>query len=597
MSGPDYKRLLGLISELTSTENNDKKEMIAAIAHLTLRVSHLYDTLSQEYQDIRILQGQELNDQSRLSAQEAKQRQDEINLAKATEIAKGAAADVMKLKRFDEQLQNLALLTSELRSTGHVNLVHATPQSRRMDLLQAQINVLSGAITSISKDLDQQEDEIHLFGQDMLDVDAVVENNVKALKDVFNFEKTQQVLDTMEGVVDAISAGVDAAVAAKDQVKSWTEWIPELGGVSSAIEDFIGSGVETVGTGAETFEATKILVMAKKGIKVAKFVNTQASTVAKLVGNMGTIKEDVMTHPWVKGAITASMLSGLERARDINNKEAYLDNKLHPTYTYLMEPLRGSELSKALTDSVYSSWPGFLRDAMQNSNIIPAHGYVVMVFPVTELERRVVIVSISGQDTLPGIAAGIVNLVPSGSIIAFEATAEKRATVNDKWQVVGNKSIDGSILKIRQVMLDGARTVKRGAVNLDYNLTIEFLKCMETSDIVPYNLLRHNCQSISQEVIGFIEDGDFPHWWGTACSASLLHAIATDKHNPNSVNGEAVVTHPRFGGSHINTVLRVSPPAKTTPFGTQGDGQNQLARARTQASLHSASFTALLATV
>jgi hypothetical protein len=221
---------------------------------------------------------------------------------------------------------------------------------------------------------------------------------------------------------------------------------------------------------------------------------------------------------------------------------------------YLLAPLLGTSASSRRIDKILAEYD---TTDYASSRHLPAHGFLVFYHDIDNLHKRRISFSVGD---FQGAIRTIEELlrVPKEVPSLFGLEDVMLKSDGTSWEVVGGKQIDGSSLSVIRADIDRARIARVMRWHVSMNYLKEFLLCMSTNDRKPYNLLTHNCQHQSHEIMNFFERKYKPHWWSDECSARMLKSFLNDQHHHDAtVNGIAVTQYHPLGkasaGNAINS--------------------------------------------
>jgi hypothetical protein len=196
--------------------------------------------------------------------------------------------------------------------------------------------------------------------------------------------------------------------------------------------------------------------------------------------------------------------------------------------------LFNTEISKAAISKYLDAGNMNFDQILTSTNIIPAHGFVVMKWPIeysagNHLNEMQIVFS-TGSFT--ATSERIDNILRTGTPLQG-SEAQYMANLREIDPSVKIVDSTGGLYYASETASEqipsdyiskDARLVGCGKINVSSDLALQFVKLFTQHDKTPYNVFTHNCQVQCKSIIKFLTDGTKPHWWNSNCSAQMSKA-------------------------------------------------------------------------
>jgi len=477
----------------------------------------------------------------------------------------------------------------------------ATHKPAYIRRIERKIARLNGAVTSEASSLDDLADKVHLQAQAILDESTIGDKLADYISVANKFAKATAFADKVQASLDTFEASEESEADAEEETRSWFEWIPGFGDFIEAGEDFLDSGAK-IGMNVKAWAQTSKAV--KAALTVTRAVGTLGATASSLLTAVKSVHDgllkagitpSILQDDWVKGSIVATITGQLSNGKAISLNSAdgeHARRVPHPTCRYFLAPLLGQDVSHKVVKFV-DYLPEYFRKSVLATGLVPAHGYLIVEYYMTELVKTCFEVDVGGGIDYASLLDKLLKGESwYGSFFNYQVTHWTRASNSEAWVRTGDAQVTGEGFWSEGVQSKSRyREVLSVPVHVTYEHLCAFLKSYKANNPNGYNLFTNNCQTMSMEVMDYIEDGEMPDWWTAKASVQYLNDIGNEVFLGTNFGG-AVVSQIR--GHGLNHVYPTVPGLSTgtTPRGDLGTGANQHTRAVALIASRKAAFLA-----
>jgi hypothetical protein len=445
-----------------------------------------------------------------------------------------------------------ALEEWKFRESGELDVVEAKTDDPSF------IGKTAIAITNVSMNsvrLSNLENEMSTMRQVLGDTIATTEQGLHAaaqqlnlLTDTTNtmvtqFKVVEKRVKNLEsfvvgGIKDKLKDQTTSAVrglikGAAYILRGSTEWAPIIGQFVTAAGD-LADGI--------TFLIDGLYSLVQKGnsYDFLRAGGDNAKLLSKYLGDSSELR-DLDSTDIVLTPITTCYLEIMNTLRfhSLNNNN---DIIMMPYLNYYLRPIFNGEFLSPATKLLLDKFAG--TDVFSFTHRIPVHGYVVVIYPMTiesnpEIPtdgalRRQFVMSVGAED----ISITALLRKNSKSFVEYIDRVQRYSVLKREWQDVATiYNTRGARPSDFENDIRHCSLVEHYTVKYSYNFIRDFFQCMYEHE-EPYDLLNHNCQTMSREVINFVVTGSLPHFWNPECSRKAALAEFTNKYQlPANVPG------------------------------------------------------------
>jgi len=311
---------------------------------------------------------------------------------------------------------------------------------------------------------------------------------------------------------------------------SLVEWIPAAGNVATALGDLaegLGFAVDAIYTLASSNDAFGYI----------KASGSNAKLLATYIGQASSIKPDLITTNIAAVSAIGRYVETLNSLKFmagnpamVVGKQAILSVYFRPL-SFVLENFKGlvSEAVIAITNRF---------QLQKYSNNIPVHGFVTVVYEITKFDtippdnaiRRQIVLSVGQVENGLG-EADILTFkdLPDNQVSYIDRIQRYSATTKLWTQIEMLYMTPNAKLSDYETNQRGLTLMETYEVPFSYNLIRNFFDCVFKFER-NYNLLTHNCQTVSREIVNWAVAGSLPHFWDPSCAAEALLAEYSNKY-------------------------------------------------------------------
>jgi hypothetical protein len=359
---------------------------------------------------------------------------------------------------------------------------------------------------------------------------------------ITDFKRVEQRVKNLEafavgGIRDKLAAtgasGIKGLIKGIGKIlKSSVEWAPEVEPLIDSASDF-ADGIEFI------INALHSLNSKSSTYEYLRSTGDNALLLSKYLSDTSEIRNIGQTNI----VMTMVAKNYIEVMNTLRFMSLSSNNTIHqmPSLNYYLRPIFQGSFLSPVTKNLLDNTKKY--NVAQFTNRVPVHGYVTIDYPITKVSdsanppdgayRRQFVMSVGAQE---------INLVAllktnTSSFVEYIDRVQQYSTTTQSW-----KSIE-VIYKTRNANekdfeedITFCSLVEYYTVKYSYNFIKNFLDCMVEFER-PYDLLHHNCQTMSREVINFCVTGSLPHFWDPECSRKATLAELTNQYElpPSSV--------------------------------------------------------------
>lgn len=472
------------------------------------------------------------------------------NISRTSDIFRLARYVDAGLLRGDQNTQDTITSLMEIITLLNVRLNSLEEwkyrESGEMDVLSVTsddpsfIGKTAIAVTNVSMNsvrIANLEDEVSMVKQILGDTISATEvafhaaaEQLNLLTDatnsmIINFKRVESRVKNLEsfaagGIRDKLkdsgTAGIKALIKGAGKIlKASVEWIPEVEPIIDTFSD-LADGIEFLINGIHS------LTSKTNSYDYLRATGDNALLLSKYLSDSSEIRN--------LGATGIIMTPVVKTYIEIINTLFYFslssNNIIHqmPSLNYYLRPINNfagdfvSPATKFLLESTKSY------DLAQFTNRIPVHGYVTVDYPITLIGdpanppngafRRQFVMSVGAQEiTLSALLKSNTN-----AYVEYVDRIQRYDIISGVWNTVETifqtPGVDPADFEEH---IQYCSLVEHYTVKYSYNFIRNFFDCMHAHE-EPYDLLNHNCQTMSREIINFAVTGSLPHFWNPECS-------------------------------------------------------------------------------
>jgi hypothetical protein len=377
----------------------------------------------------------------------------------------------------------------------------------RLRAIENQLRSLAAASQDEAKLLEDYEEELHDELSLVHNNTAEIEETLNSLAEARHASEEEREAFTVEQLTDRIEEYIELGTKAATVVAENANNIPGVGGSITSAAKATLYIAEHASKGIAWAKKMHLSQIADYSVRMT----TELSNLMKDATAEDNELLEIESLEETSHMFQMALVNSSHKCAQVVNEAVELTEH-GPSWVYYLKPLIGTSAEAAIIEGLSK------KARIPVSNWVPAHAVAVFIYPVTELRRWVVVVSVGdGADALQYVLKRVVGIKPTSSMFEFWYGEESRTTVDDPWDnvVMSRHGESGQLL-------DGAKPIASGSVNVSYHLLKGFCQIMHDKVHIPYNILKYNCQHQAKTVIEYATSGAKPNWWKSAFSRDLL---------------------------------------------------------------------------
>ena len=403
-------------------------------------------------------------------------------------------------------------------------IANVSMNSVRLMNVEGEVSHMKQVIELTNLQLASLEEQLHIQAYN---ISVLAQAEILMLIDIKNVRnRLQNVEAFLAGGMfdklgnDAIDETINFGKATYQILKSSVEWIPLVGNVIQAGSDLMEGVLGLITTTVKVFTKSDAL-MRIRGI------TDNAKILAIMVEDAGRFKPAIVNTELLSTNVMLMAMESFNTVKAISMGEVVYPL---PTLCYYLRPLTvtgGSLIGKPLLTLIDKF--GFEK-ATRWTNRIPVHAYIAINYPISSSIRRQFVVSVTTTGRNDDVSRiELESLLGTNLHNLVQYVDRIQVKGGDIWQTVQTLfATPETDIEYFEADVSASTLVETYTIKYNYNFMRSFFNCMVANES-RYDLLAHNCQTTSREVINFCVTGCLPHWWRPDCSASCVEAVISDK--------------------------------------------------------------------